>query len=256
MTHQKGHGKGLWIDGCLYQQRAVRQPDCWRINTSTLQESQPAPGPLNHGVARSNVIGVRNWDTRHSHARNRRCAPNAPEKDTTIESAKEEFRNAYHMEAHMNRSARTAECSYPPVMVRTLQVLQLNVRKQSMVQQSLINDSQLKDFRVLAIYELYARTIDGTVVTVPMGHSNWTKVMPTVQQGEGWAVRSMMWVKRDIELEQIQVQSADLTAVVLQLPDRSVLVVSVYIEHNAEALLDTASELHQLIQETRNRIGT
>lgn len=110
---------------------------------------------------------------------------------------------------------------------------------------------------MLAISEPYAWVNDGRVVTVPMGHSTWTKVMPTVQQGEGWAVRSMMWVRRDIELEQIPVQSADLTAVVLQLPDRSVLVVSVYIEgNNVEALLDTVSKLHQLIQETRNKIGT
>lgn len=125
------------------------------------------------------------------------------------------------------------------------------------VQQSLMNDPQLKDFGVLAISEPYARIIDGTVVTVPIGHSNWTKVMPTVQRGERWAVRSMIWVRRDIEVEQIAVQSPDLTAVVLQLPDRSVLVVSVYVEgHNTEAPLDTASKLHQLIQDTRNGIGT
>ena len=80
----------------------------------------------------------------------------------------------------MNCSARTAECSTQPVMDRMLQVLQLNVRKQSMVQQSLMNDSRLKDFGVLAISKPYARIIDGTVVTVLVGHSNWTKVMPTV----------------------------------------------------------------------------
>src|SRR2546423_12626968 len=143
-------------------------------------------------------------------------------------------------------------------MYRTFQVLQLNVRKQSMVQQSLMNDEQLKDFGVLAISEPPAwKSDDGTVVTVPMGHSNWTKMIPTVQREEGWAVRSMLWVRKDMEAEQVPVQSADLTVAVLRLPDRSILLVSVYVEgKNRAALLDTIRKLHQLIQETRNRIGT
>src|SRR4030081_1765070 len=113
-------------------------------------------------------------------------------------------------------------------MHKTLQVLQLNVRKQSMVQQSLMNDERLKDLGALAISEPPAWKSDGTVVTVPMGHSNWTKMIPTVQREEGWAVRSMLWVRKDMEAEQVPVQSADLTAAVLHLPDRSILVVSVY----------------------------
>jgi hypothetical protein len=57
----------------------------------------------------------------------------------------------------------------------TLQILQLNVHKRREVQQSLLNDEGLKDYAVLAISEPYARTIDGSMVTVPMGHYNWTK---------------------------------------------------------------------------------
>ena len=142
-------------------------------------------------------------------------------------------------------------------MNKTLQILQLNVRKQEEVQLSLMNDERLRNFGVLAISEPYARVTDGTVVTVPMGHSNWTKIMPTVRHRGRWAVRSMMWIRRDIEAEQVPVQSADLTAVVLRLPDRSILVVSVYAEgNNKEELLDMTLKLHQLIQGTRNRIGT
>jgi hypothetical protein len=126
-----------------------------------------------------------------------------------------------------------------------------------MVQHSLMNDQRLTNFGVLAISEPYARMIDGTIVTVPMGHSNWTKMMPTVRHEERWAVRSMLWIRKDIEAEQMPVQSADLTAAVLRLPDRSILVVSVYVEGNdTGALLDATHKLHQLIQETRNRIGT
>ena len=66
-----------------------------------------------------------------------------------------------------------------------------------------------------------------------------------------------MWIRTDIEAEQVLVQSTDLTAVVLRLPNRSILVVSVYVEgDNKEELWDMTSKVHQLIQETRNRIGT
>ena len=55
-----------------------------------------------------------------------------------------------------------------------------------------MNDAQLRDFGVLAISEPYARVIDDTVVTVPMGHTNWTKMVPSVQCRERWAFRSML----------------------------------------------------------------
>jgi hypothetical protein len=67
----------------------------------------------------------------------------------------------------------------------------------------------------------------------------------------------MLRIRKDIEAEQVPVQSFDLTAAVLRIPDRSILVVSVYVEvQDEEALLDTTSKLHQIIQETRGRIGT
>jgi hypothetical protein len=47
-----------------------------------------------------------------------------------------------------------------------------------------MNDERLKDFGALAIAEPYATTIDGRVVTAPIGHPNWTKVVTTVQRGE------------------------------------------------------------------------
>ncbi|KAK4097214.1 hypothetical protein N658DRAFT_434492, partial [Parathielavia hyrcaniae] len=46
---------------------------------------------------------------------------------------------------------------------------------------SLLNDEGLEDYAVLAISEPYAGTIDGSVVTVPMGHHNWTKLIPTTE---------------------------------------------------------------------------
>ncbi|KAJ6436136.1 reverse transcriptase [Purpureocillium lavendulum] len=102
-----------------------------------------------------------------------------------------------------------------------------NRRKREPVQQSLMNDVELKDYGVLAVSEPYARLVDGRVVTSPMWHSNWTKMIPTQQHDGPWPIRSMLWVRSDIEAEQLPIPSADLTAAVLRLPERDVLVVSV-----------------------------
>lgn len=94
-----------------------------------------------------------------------------------------------------------------------------------------MNDAQLRDYGVLAISEPYAQVIDNAVVTVPRGHhDNWTKMIPCVQHHGRWPFRSMLWIRKDIEAEQIPVQSADITAAVLGLPGRRILVVSVYVE--------------------------
>ena len=126
-----------------------------------------------------------------------------------------------------------------------------------MVQHSLMNDERLKEFAVLAISEPYAWTIENKVITVPMRHPNWTKMVPIVQREEKWAFRSMLWIRKDIEAEQVAVQSSDITAAVLRLPDRSILVASVYVEGSGtDALSSAINNLHQVIQETRNKIGT
>jgi len=140
---------------------------------------------------------------------------------------------------------------------RTLEILQLNIYKQREVQQSLLNDKGLKDYIALAISEPYARTIDGSVVTVPMGHYNWTKLIPTTRRDTAWPIRSMLWIRRDIEIEQILVPSADLTAAQIRLPDRVVLVVSVYVEGGSdEALEVVVRELGRLIRGFRDGTGT
>ena len=60
------------------------------------------------------------------------------------------------------------------------------------MQQSLLNDGGLKDYAVLAISEPYARTIDGAIVTVPTGHHNWAKLIPTTRRKSTWPIRSML----------------------------------------------------------------
>lgn len=157
----------------------------------------------------------------------------------------------------MNPSAEIAMCSIPLDMNKTLQVLQLNTRKQSTVQHSLMNDLELQDFAVLMVQEPPAWKQDNILITVPMGHHNWTKMTPTVWRDGRWAIRSMMWVHKSLEAEQVPVLSPDITAAILRLPDRSILLASVYVEvHNQEALVDIVEKLRQLIVDARRKIGT
>lgn len=52
------------------------------------------------------------------------------------------------------------------------------------------------------------------------------------------------------------IESADLTIAVLRLPNRFVLMISVYVEpENPEALMNTIQSLKQVIERTRNRRG-
>ncbi|EAQ91966.1 predicted protein [Chaetomium globosum CBS 148.51] len=71
-----------------------------------------------------------------------------------------------------------------------------------------------------------------------------------------WPIRSMLWVRSDVEAEQIPVPSADLTAAQIRLPDRVVLVVPVYVEGGSDEALEVAMrELNRLIRRFRNGTG-
>jgi hypothetical protein len=103
-----------------------------------------------------------------------------------------------------------------------------------------MNDKEIRDYGVVAISEPHAHVIENTVVTSPIVHHNWTRIIPTERRETIWPIRSMLWMRSDLDVEQITVPSADLTAAVLQLSDRAVIVVSVYVEgNNADALAYT-----------------
>ncbi|KAJ6436994.1 reverse transcriptase [Purpureocillium lavendulum] len=153
-------------------------------------------------------------------------------------------------------TAKSAKRQNRAIMSKTLSILQLNVRKREPVQQTLMNDDALKDFGVLAVSEPYARLVDDRVVTSPMWHSNWTKMIPTQRHDALWPIRSMLWVRSDLEAEQVPVPSADLTAAVLRLPERDVLVVSVYVQGKSSDMLISAMDaLHELIRSFRDGTG-
>jgi len=140
-------------------------------------------------------------------------------------------------------------------MYKPIQILQLNMQKRREVQHSVMNNSSLKEHAALIVSEPYVVEIDRKVRTSPIGHQNWTAILPSQRHEGRWAVRSMLWIRKDIKCEQVNVPLADLTVVLLRLPDRSVLLASVYVEGaNATALSETVLLLDTAIS-TAQRCG-
>lgn len=142
-------------------------------------------------------------------------------------------------------------------MNREFQVVQLNVRKQATVHDSLMNDIDLQNAAVLAIQEPQARQMDGRLWTAPMAHHRWTRMVPSIYRGGRWAIRSMLWVNRQLEAKQVVIQSPDLTGAIVRLRDRVVLVVSVYVPPaNPGALREACRMLRAVIRGVRRNRGT
>ncbi|KAK6810408.1 hypothetical protein RU639_013833, partial [Aspergillus parasiticus] len=104
--------------------------------------------------------------------------------------------NAFHAEAHMNRTAETVGSYIQCNMNKTLRIIQLNVRKQGAVHDSLMNDKEIQDAAAIAIQEPQARRINGRLLTTPMGHQKWTKLVPSAWREGRWAIRSMLAITK------------------------------------------------------------
>ncbi|KAK0368729.1 hypothetical protein CLIM01_13913 [Colletotrichum limetticola] len=67
------------------------------------------------------------------------------------------------------------------------------------------------------------------------------------EQGR-WGIRSLLWVNNEVETEQVPIASPDITAAVVRLPDRRLLVASVYVPvQNPEMLRRAYNLLKQAI---------
>jgi hypothetical protein len=119
-----------------------------------------------------------------------------------------------------------------------------------------MNDASLKEYVALTTSKPCDFEVDGKVTSSPMGHQGWTVILPNRRHDEIGAVQSMLWMRRYIECEQANVPSADLTVAPLRLPDRSVLLASVYVEGGSGAALDgTMSLLNKAIYTAQLRGG-
>ncbi|KAI3037946.1 hypothetical protein CBS147353_11917 [Aspergillus niger] len=66
----------------------------------------------------------------------------------------------------------------------------------------------------------------------------------------------MLWINKDVEAEQVPIESPDLTAAVIRLPERLIFMASVYVEgDNASALDDTCNHLLNAITKLRRDTG-
>ncbi|KAJ5963032.1 hypothetical protein N7501_007973 [Penicillium viridicatum] len=156
----------------------------------------------------------------------------------------------------MNRSAEIVGNSIHHDVNKSVRIIQLNVRKQGAVHDSLMNDEETRDAVAVAIQEPQARRIQGRLLTTPMAHHKWTKMVPSAWREGRWAIRSMLWVNKDMEVEQVPIESPDLTAAVIRLPERLIFMASVYVEGwDAAALDDARDRLRKAIIKVRRDAG-
>src|SRR5258706_4875561 len=90
-----------------------------------------------------------------------------------------------------------------------------------------------------------------------MCHHRWTKIVPSIWREGRWPIRSILWISKDGEAEQVAIPSPDITAAIIRLPEQSILVASVYVPGiDAQALQDTCNSLRKTIQEVRRKANT
>ena len=141
---------------------------------------------------------------------------------------------------------------------RPFQILQINAQKKAEVMHSVINDESLRDFGALLLSEpLVRRDEEGKIRLTPAGHHNQFKIEPTSASTEGrWVYRSMIWTRSDLEAEQVQVESSDITAVIIRLPKHTILLFLVYVQgSDTEALRITIQKISQIINGERSKIS-
>lgn len=135
---------------------------------------------------------------------------------------------------------------------KPLRILQANLQHQHEAQHALLNDEALKDFGVLLIQEPAGfRTDEGRFIAAPQSHQWWTQYMPSLQDdAERWPIRSLIYANQSLRTRQIEIPSKDVTAIEIQVENRTCLVFSVYVppiegtsDHYTETINNTLQQV-------------
>ena len=81
-------------------------------------------------------------------------------------------------------------------------------------------------------------------------------MVPSTWREGRWVIRSSLWVNKDIEAEQVAIESPDLTAAVIRPPERLIFMASVYVVGgDAPALYDRCDHLRKAVAKVRRGTG-
>ena len=82
-------------------------------------------------------------------------------------------------------------------------------------------------------------------------------MVPPARSEGRWPIRSMLWVNKEVEAEQVPIDSPDITAAIVRLPERTILVASVYVSVEVpQTLQEACRKLRTAIDAARRRMGT
>jgi len=143
-----------------------------------------------------------------------------------------------------------------------LQVTHANLRKGPEIQLSFLNDMTLASHDLLLISEPY-------IVYSPHGrsthtHNKWRAILPTddrIDSEDTRLTRAMIWVKKEQQaIQQIEVQSTDITAIVLPIKDRWLLAIAAYVppakgHRGQRQLTRTTNTLREVIEAQQRQYG-
>jgi hypothetical protein len=108
--------------------------------------------------------------TRLINALKHRYIASAQKRRITTAPVLRQSRSVLHVAGPTKHLAEAAGNSTYLSISRILRILQLNVRKQGTVHDSLMNDKEIQDATVLAIQELQARIIQDRLLTTPISY--------------------------------------------------------------------------------------
>src|SRR3954469_15089879 len=108
-------------------------------------------------------------------------------------------------------------------------ILQANAARMLGTQHSIMNARYLKDYALLLIQEPHVYQDENKVWrAVPRHHMYWNAVLPEPDT-ENSRPRAMIWTHKEVVARPIDTYSPDLAAVLVEMGNRRILAISVYV---------------------------